>query len=62
VLYDGKTWKTVTKLPGSSARFSRDGTVLMATEGDKVRQWSVPSLQERKVMVSLPEGFRAPTV
>jgi hypothetical protein len=45
VLYDGKTWKTVTKLPGSSARFSRDGTVLTATEGDKVRLWSVPSLR-----------------
>ena len=57
VLYDGKTWKTVTRLTGSSARFSRDGTVLTATEGDKVRQWNVPSLQERKVMVSLPEGY-----
>jgi WD40 repeat protein len=56
-LYDGKTWKPTATLPGSGARFSRDGAVLTATEENRVRQWSVPSLRERKVAVSLPEGY-----
>ncbi len=56
-LYDGKTWKALTTLPGTGARFSRDGKVLTAMQGDKVRQWDVPSLQERNVTVSLPKGY-----
>jgi len=56
-LYDAKTWKTLPALPGTNARVSRDGSVLTAIEGGNVRQWSLPSLQERNVKASLPEGY-----
>src|SRR5262249_2194296 len=42
---------------GTEARFSRDGGVITARDGDKLRQWSVPSLQERNVNASLPEKY-----
>ena len=56
-VFDAKTWKTVIQLPGSGARFSRDGRVLTAMHGNYVRQWSIPSLQERKVKISLPDEY-----
>ena len=56
-LYNGKTWKKVATLPGSGARFSDDGRVLTAVEGNKILQWTVPSLQERKVATSLLAGY-----
>jgi WD40 repeat protein len=56
-VYDAKTWKPVSTLPGAGARFSRDGQVLTASDGEKVRQWSVPSLQERKVTAASPAGY-----
>lgn len=56
-LYDAKTWKIARNLPGSNARFSRDGKVLSAVDGNNIRQWNIPSLQERHVAVALPEGY-----
>ncbi len=56
-LYDMKTWKALPPLPGTNARISRDGTVMSAIEGDKIRQWTFPSLKERNVRVVLPEGY-----
>lgn len=56
-LYDGNTWKVRVTLPGTEARFSRNGGVITARDGNKLRQWSVPSLQERNVRASLPEKY-----
>jgi hypothetical protein len=41
-LYDGKTWKAATTLPGHSARFSRDGRVLTVVEGNRPRTGEIP--------------------
>jgi len=56
-LYDAKTLKARSKLQGSHPRFSRDGKILTALNGKSVRQWHVPSLQERKTSFALPAGF-----
>ncbi len=54
-LYDSKTWKPLPSLPGRSARFSGDGKVLTAIEGERVRQWSLPSLRELEANATVPE-------
>ena len=56
-LYETKTWKSLPSLPGTDARISRDGKVLTAVDGNKVRQWTLPSLSERSVKASVPEGY-----
>jgi WD40 repeat protein len=56
-VYDGNTWRPVATLQGGGARFSRDGKVLTAVEGRKIRQWFVPSLREREVAATLPENY-----
>jgi WD40 repeat protein len=61
-LYDAKTLKALAKLPGSSPRLSRDGKILTAGHGKAIRQWLVPSLQERKVAAALPAGFEVQDV
>jgi WD40 repeat protein len=56
-LYDGKTWKSLASRPGRNARISRDGKILTAIEGDRVRQWSLPSLEELNANASVPEAL-----
>jgi len=56
-VYDGKSWALRATLPGTGARFSRDGKVLTAIADNEVRQWSVPSLEERNVAAKVPEGY-----
>jgi WD40 repeat protein len=56
ILYDTTTWKPLPPLAGTDAHISRDGTVLTAVQGDKIRQWTLPSLKERDVKAALPEG------
>jgi WD40 repeat protein len=56
-LYDTKTWKALPALPGAHLRISGDGSVLTAVQDDKIRQWILPSLEERNVKARLPEGY-----
>lgn len=56
-LYDANTLKPLISLPGVDPRFSRNGKVLTASEGKTIRQWDLPSLQERRVIASLPAEY-----
>ncbi|HEY7163557.1 MAG TPA: TIR domain-containing protein [Candidatus Binatia bacterium] len=56
-VYDSATWKPLRRMPGSQARFSRDGRSLTAVDGQTVRQWIIPSLESRNASIALPEGY-----
>ena len=55
-LYDTRTWKPLPSLPGRNARVSSNGKVLTAIDGERVRQWSLPSLQELETKATVLDG------
>ena len=56
-LYDVKTGKALSSLPGTNPRISRDGKILTALQGGQIKQWALPSLQQLDVKASLPDGY-----
>ena len=56
-LYNVKTGQAVASLPGTDAKISRDGKILTALQGDQIKQWALPALQQLDVKASLPEKY-----